>query len=309
MTQPLQLSLKGLPLAPAEAIVEKNKLQFVDYSCAKVAFDGAVRDENMLVRFCHKYRDWIINSSSNLVTGLDKFTTMAYSQGTTESFDKFYLKYSTRKFKCFMGEYLYHTLCWNTYFPAQWDFIENSPLEKGDAVIVSFPFADTGNPHHAFNEDFLNQCYDLEIPVLIDAAFYGICGGMHFNFDHPAITDICFSLSKAFPVNLLRIGLRFTRKDDNDGLNIYQNSQYANRFGAAVGEQLISHFGPDDNFTNWRTTQIEFCKELGVTPSQSVIFGIDHNHKYDSYNRGMKNTNRLCFSKYFEAGKLPKELK
>ena len=61
---------------------------------------------------------------------------------------------------------------------------------------------------------------------------------------------------------------------------------------------------PDTTVTKWRTTQLEFCKQLGLNPSDTVLFGIDTAHKYDHYNRGSVQTNRLCFSRYYEAGQL-----
>jgi len=43
---------------------------------------------------------------------------------------------------------------------------------------------------------------------------------------------------------------------------------------------------------------------LSLVPSDTVLFGIDTEHKYDHYNRGSVQTNRLCFSRYYESGKL-----
>jgi hypothetical protein len=48
----------------------------------------------------------------NCITGIDSFDQVDYSQGTTESFDHFYIKHPQRRFRCFRGEYLYHQLVW-----------------------------------------------------------------------------------------------------------------------------------------------------------------------------------------------------
>lgn len=293
-------------MAPAEAIVEQHKIGLVQLAVSRAAMAGALHDSSVLDKFCNQYRFWITSTQLNKVKGLDKFPVMAYSQGTTESFDKFYMKNHSRRFRCFPGEYIYHKLTWQRSF--NWAEIHSiQDLNSNDAVVISVPFADTGNYPQALTTDFLDRCAELQIPVLIDCAFFGICASIDFDFDHAAITDICFSLSKTFPVNLLRIGLRFSRCDDNDSLLIYQRAQYVNRLGAAVGLELLNSISADHTFLKWRNQQMHFCLEKHLVPSNTVIFGIDTTHAYDQYNRGSVDTNRLCFSRYFESGLLPSD--
>lgn len=304
MTQPLQPNLLGLPMAPAEAIVDHYQIGVVESTVAREVLNHALQDGEVLEKFCNRYRQWIQSTKINTVKGLDSFTYMAYSQGTSEAFDKFYMKHHNRRFRCFRGEYLYHKLTWQRSF--NWaEMTDGSDLAANDAVVISVPFADTGNMPKEFSIWFLDRCAKLGVPVLIDCAFFGICGRINFDFSHPAITDICFSLSKTFPVNLLRIGVRFTREDDNDSLMVYHRSQYVNKLGAAVGLSLLDTQGPDDAFSHWRLQQVKFCNEMQLDPSDTVIFGIDRRHRFDRYNRGSVDTNRICFSRHFHTGTLP----
>jgi hypothetical protein len=119
---------------------------------------------------------------------------------------------------------------------------------------------------------------------------------MQFDFTHPAITDITFSLSKFLPVAHLRIGIRFTRTDDDDSLLVSNKAQYINRLGAAVGIKIMNQFDPDYIYNTYRTAQTKLCSELKITPSKSVIFGIDTENLYPEYNRGCIS-NRLSLSK------------
>lgn len=304
MTQPLQANLLGLPMAPAEAVIERDKINLVELCVSRAALTQSLQDTAVIDKFCNQYRTWIQSTQLNRVKGLDQFESVAYSQGTTESFDKFYMKHRTRRFRCFAGEYIYHRLVWQRSFT--WNEICNvNDLAHNDAVVVSLPFADTGNMPEHFNKQFLDRCAVLGIPVLVDCAFFGICASIDFDFDHPAISDICFSLSKTFPVQLLRIGLRFTREHDHDSLSVYHRAQYVNRLGAAVGLALLESQSPDEAYLKWRAKQMDFCFDMKLVPSNTVIFGIDTNHLYDQYNRGSADTNRICFSKYFESGVLP----
>jgi hypothetical protein len=304
MTLPLQPNLLGLPLAPAQCVVDLFQEQKVKELAIGVIDSNCFDDVTILPHFVTEYRAWIQSSVLNNVHGLDQFLIANFSAGTTESFDKFYLKHPSRRFRIFRGEYLYHRLSWKNQQHA-WAYLDDEPLATNDAVIVSLPFADTGNCHPEYHTDFLDQCAKLDIPVLIDCAFFGVCAGINFDFAHPAIKEICFSHSKAFPVSTARIGIRFSRADDQDSLAVYNQTQYINRFAAALGLRLMQNQSPDTVFTKYRAQQLSWCDEYCLDASNTVIFGLDTKQNYPQYNRGSLNSNRLCFSKYFNTGKLP----
>lgn len=299
MTQPLQPNLKGLPYAPAECVLEAEQIQSVITAIKSVAdtFDSA----GIVSQFCDTYHSWILSTKNNTVQGLDRFSQRDYSLGTSEAFDKFYIRHHNRRFRCFRGEYLYHTLAWHQQ-RMTWAWLDDEDVKPNDAVIVSLPFADLGNVHPAYTNALLNRCLQLDVPVLVDCAFFGICANIDFDFSHAAITDVCFSLSKTFPVNNMRIGMRYSTV--NDTMTIYNSTGYVNRLGAAVGLDLVSLRSPDFAYQKWHDQQVKFCDQMNVLPSNTVIFGIDNDHRYDQYNRGMLHTNRLCFSRYFEQGQL-----
>ena len=308
MTLPLQPNLLGLPLAPAQCVVDSTKELFVQQKIIDAARENCLNDSTVLPNYLDAYRLWINSTTLNSVTGLDQYPVAAITAGTSESFDKFYLKHNGSRFRCFQGEYLYHRLSWQ-HQRVTWRYLGDEPIRSGDAVVISLPFADTGDMHPLYNKQLLDQCQALNVPVLLDCAFFGICANIDFDFLHPAITDVCFSLSKTFPVSTLRIGIRFTRQDDGDSLLIYNNTQYINRFAASVGLKLLKSQSPDEIYQRYAKQQHIWCHTHNLVPSNTVIFGIDHEHQFDQYNRGMEHTNRLCFSKYFESGVLPENVK
>lgn len=271
------------------AIQDTTVLASMDFSSVDLTVDSTEQ-------FCATYKDWILSSKLNSIKGLDQFPFMCYSNGTTEAFDKFYVKNRTRRFRCFRGEYVYHRLTWRNSWP-DWLWLDDECLDANDAVVISLPFSDTGNAHKLHNE-LLDKCDKLGIPVLVDCAYFGICEGLIFNFDHICITDITFSLSKVFPVAHARIGIRFTRLDDDDPLFVVNKIGYVNRIGPQLGLQLISKFSSDYIYIKYRGKQLKLCQELSVTPSSTVLFGIG-GEEWIEYNRGTA-TNRLSFNKLYE---------
>ena len=84
----------------------------------------------------------------------------------------------------------------------------------------------------------------------------------------------------------------------DDTLSAYTNQSdpYVNTSSVDVGHHLIKMYSPQWLWQKYHLKQHEICNELGVAPSNCVIFGIDHLNKYDEYSRG-RETNRLCFSR------------
>ena len=302
MTLPSIPNLKHLAYGGAEAVVNPTEIYKIRLLAKQVIVDDCLLDRTIHEKFVVKYREWILSSTINRVIGLENFPIAAYSNGATEAFDKFYLKNHTRRFRCFRGEYMYHQASWRNYCPS-WQFLDDGPILEGDAVVISLPFSDLGCEHPQMQAT-LNACYKLGVPVLVDCAYFGICNDITFDFTHPAITDLTFSLSKFLPVAHLRIGIRFTRTDDDDSLLISHKTQYINRTGAAVGLKIFDNYTPDDIYNRYSIAQLNLCNQLKVTPSKCVIFGIDNNDIYPQYNRGYIS-NRLCLSKYIYANKLP----
>jgi hypothetical protein len=243
--------------------------------------------------FCKAYLTWIYNGSLNTIQGLEQFPFACYSNGTTEAFDKFYMKNHNRRFRCFRGEYVYHRLVWRNNWP-DWVWLDDECLATNDAIVISLPFSDTGDKHR-LHEPLLKRCSEMGIPVLVDCAYFGICADIDFNFNHKCITDITFSLSKVFPVSNIRIGMRLTREDDDDSLFVVNKINYTNRVGAHVGVALLAQFSADYIFNKYREKQIKLCTELEVDLSKTVLFGIGGD-KWQEYNRGGV-TNRLSFNK------------
>lgn len=290
--------------------INKN-INELDFSAAatiqdKLALDvlSVPVDTNSLTKidlvnhFVHDYKEWINASKLNSFVGLDNYQYACYSAATSESFDKFYMKNASKRFRCFRGEYVYHKIAWRDKFA--WAYIDDDELRTGDAVIISLPFADTGNKH-TNHDEVLDTCDRLGIPVLIDCCYFGVCANMEIRLDYDCITDVAFSLSKAFPVAHARIGMRLTKEDNDDTLFAYNSPglMYTNRLSASLGKRFIERFSPDYMYNTYREKQLEFCRLTETEPSNTVFFGIG-DEKWQKYNRGT-NTNRLSFHRYLGA--------
>lgn len=264
--------------------------------------------KSTLAKFETMFMPWISSHSSNSILGLESFIP-SMSAGTTQAFDHFYVRYKNRKFKCLVGEYFYHLKVWNN--TTDWSFIYSTDdLAPGDAFVISTPFCDTGNMHPDYNK-LMERCCELDIPVLVDCCYFTISGNVTIDVSYPCIDSVAFSLSKAFPVANLRIGVRYSRSHVYDGMNLHSSIGYNNSASAYVGLSIISQLPCDYIYNSYREKQLDVCKLLNISPSNSVIFGVgdDSWNQYsrrsllDTYGLQFDPTNfknRICLSSVFD---------
>jgi len=255
--------------------------------------------EDIKSAYLSTYKNWMFSAFNN-ITGFEDFSEACFTNGTTQTFDHFYIRYKDKRFRIFKGEYFYHQMMRGLYFQDQFAWLDEDTLRAGDAVVISVPFSETGNVPDSL-ESILQQCDKLDIPVLLDMAYLNLAVDLEIDLTHPCIKYISSSLSKAFPVDVHRIGIRLQRQKDEDQLYVHNeyNYNYINLLSAYLGLNLMSTYSSDYLFNKYRESQLLFCDKLNVTPSSCVYFGIDYNNQYPEYNRG-GTSNRLSFSRIWD---------
>ncbi len=106
------------------------------------------------------------------IHGIERFTHLAYANGTTEVFDKFYQRHNNKRLRLWRGEYFYHQIQARELFK-DWAWIEDGDILENDVVAVSMPFSDTGGIPHGY-QCVMEQCEQLNVPVMIDMAYVNL---------------------------------------------------------------------------------------------------------------------------------------
>jgi hypothetical protein len=253
------------------------------------------------------YKQWMFEPHPR-IQGTDWYSEPCFTQGTTESFNLFYIRYSDKRLRIARGEYFYHNMIGKLY-DKPFAFLDEDDLQEGDAVVLSVPFSDTGNVPY-YLEEILTECDLKGIPVMLDLAYLNLAKDLSFDLRHECIEYITSSLSKSFPLELSRIGIRFQKSSFEDQLNIMNEDKlnYINMHSLYLGYHMMERFKADWLYTKYRYPQLLICEELEVEPSSCVIFGIDSKNKYPEYNRGGE-TNRLCFSRVWDGRNIAKREK
>lgn len=251
----------------------------MDYARQALPIDITVPiDYRKYKEFRDIYYDWI-HSSNQLVKGVPTATPIIVS-GITDAFNQLYGLYKTIGIA--KGEYGYHQLV-NKNVTYDWS--------KADCIVISHPFSGTGN----CAMELIHAADKYNKPIFVDCAFFGICGGIDFDFSKfKNIHSICFSLSKTFGTGLHRVGMLFT-KDDFPSQH-YDRWHYPIITQANMHLELILNRSPDWAYHMYKKAQLKICEEYDLIPSHTVIFGLDYLDRYNDCKRD-RGPNRVCISK------------
>lgn len=228
----------------------------------------------------HKYRqvflntinDWIKNHKKVNYLNLHKFTRKDAILGTTHTLDELHQLHG-KNITVFKGEYKYHRRL--TDFSVN-EIEHYSQLKQGNVFIASCPSCITTNYLPKFDK-LLDHCFDNNIPVHLDGAWFGQCRNFHLDVDHPAIHSISVSLSKAFGMGSQRIGIRYTKERINGPIAIMNDFEYTNVSDMWIGVEMINFFGNDYWWNNYEDLYSKVCKDFSLFESDSIHVGWEFN--------------------------------
>lgn len=228
------------------------------------------RSTDIVDNTVQKLHQWLLNSS-NQYLGLDQFSYVAAIDGNTQAFDLFYVKHRHKCIKILRGEWIYHVqqLSANKF---NWSYVENSPLEEGDAFLISAPFSGLGYQHPRMQE-LLQDCEKLNIPVFIDACFSVVTENVTYDFSSSAIENVSFSCSKIFPLQGLPAGIRFAKQNPRDFQSIKLQREYQNRLNFAVLNNFLE-ISQEQIITTIKQRQQYWCDVFGLTVVDIGYLGI-----------------------------------
>ncbi len=243
-----------------------------------------------LQTYLDKFTLWLQDSKSNTLLGLEQFTSRSFTYGTTQSFDHFYLKHRHRRFRFFKGEFMYHRASMKVGL--DYEFIDNAMLDKNDAVILSVPFSDSGKIKDL--DRILELCTKLNIPVLIDLAYYPLSFDINVNLNYDCIEVVAASLSKAFDgAQYLRAGIRFKKLNEDDGIDIANSVSMVPNHTLSTAYMLMNNYSINYNL-QYKQSYLTACKLLNLNTTNCLMFGVSFTD-YQDYNRG-NLWNRVCVS-------------
>ena len=228
---------------------------------------------NISEGFLKLFIDWLKNSKNNNIKGLDNFSILKFSNGSVQIFDHFYLKYHEKRFRFFKDEFMYHkAVCKHGL---KYEFMENDSIKSNDAFLISMPFTRKGFVHPELY-DILNQCESLNIPVLLDFCHLPVSKNVIINLtEYSCINTLAFSFSKMlWGAEHLRIGIRLQKKDDDDGIDVFNSVGMINRMSVGMAKEIIKNFEIDYNWNTYSKRYNDYCSKNNLTVTNNILYGM-----------------------------------
>lgn len=239
------------------------------------------------------WRHWLEKSSFNTIVGLESLQYSCFCAGTTPAFGEFISRYPNARIRNSRSDFIITKILSSSYH-RELVFLEDDVLRKGDILIISLPFSGNGGVYPNF-DSILNAADDLDIPVFLDGAYFGIAHGIHYPLTRHCIKDFAVSLSKNFAGRELRLGMRFTRDLIDDGISAANvGFKMFDKLGAYLSIQLLEQYSHDDFIIYYKSISDEICKDLNLTPTNVVTLALGNETMADQFKRG--DYIRVCIS-------------
>lgn len=222
--------------------------------------------DNVYYDFKTECSHWLLNSTLNDLTGLEKFERLDIINGCTQFIDNIYM---SGPVQTLYGDYRYHErLGLSTIIHDYKDLIPNIPL------IIALPFPNNGRIHSHI-EEILEISLVRGIPVHIDSAWVSASRDIVFDYSHPAIASVGMSLSKGLGLGWNRIGLRWKRHYRPDAITIMNDFNMNLRAVAKIGLHFIRNFPSDYLWNTHEDRYYKVCGDFNLTPTNSIHIALD----------------------------------
>lgn len=237
---------------------ELNKLKTNIFSGAVCLPDVGYQE------FCNKIHHWLTNNTNNTLSGLDVYQAEV-CVGVTDFINNLIMKHGIENLQIFEHDYTYYS---RLQPGKSWATVGN--LTPKVPLIIALPFPGEGDIHHNMYS-ILDEALEKNIPVHIDAAWMSCAENIVFDFDHPAIESVAFSLSKGLALSWNRIGVRYSRCIDNtDSITIANKYRTINRVDVSVGSLYIDRFPQSYLWNKYRDLYHTACKEFLLRPTKCI---------------------------------------
>jgi len=291
----------GKPFGGAYSVHDPETCQTRDEAVKEYIDNQSQLDnEEIKIKYVQTYKKWMFAAHPN-IKGWEDYNELCFTQGTTESFAQFYLRFrDSKRLRLAKGEYFYNQMMKGLWYKEKFAWLGEDEIRSNDVVLISVPFSDTGAVPD-YLEKLLTECDKKNVPVMLDLAYINLSVDLAIDLTHRCIEYVVSSLSKVFPVELHRIGIRMQRTKFEDQLYVVneKNHNYINVMSAYVGTKLMEKYPSNYIHSKYKKKQLDMCDKLNLEASPSVYFGIDRQGQFSEYNRGAES-NRLCFTRIWD---------
>lgn len=213
---------------------------------------------------------WINSSQINSIKGLENFPDKDVIVGVTHALDDIHITHH-QSLVIFDKTYPYYKR-----IRPDINIRSIETLASGDTLVLEIPFAHYGDLHPQTSE-ILNRCLELSIPVHVDAAWYGCLRDFNFDYSHPAIQSVSFSLSKGLGLGSHRTGIRYSKKRWPGPVTIANDFNMNLISSMWIGMKFMEKFPIDYAQNRYGEAYKLVCEKLKLQPTKAIHVAFQNN--------------------------------
>ena len=213
--------------------------------------------------FLSAFDYWIANGVNNL-SNLHLYTKEV-CVGTTHFIDNLIMQYGLDNIQILEHDYFYYS---RLNPKKQW--AEVGRLDPNQPLLIAMPFPGYGDVHPLM-QDILRECLDKNIAIHIDACWMSSAHNITFDFSHPCIHSVGFSLSKGLDLGWNRIGVRYTKQiNSTDSITIANQFCTINQVDISIGYLYMQEFSQNYLWQRYGNTYNKICQQLLLRPTKCI---------------------------------------
>lgn len=201
----------------------------------------------------------------NTIAGLDAFPVREAIIGCNHAIDSLIMQHGIDGLQIFEHDYKYYQR-----LDPVISYAKPGQLVSRKPILMAMP-----SPGylglHPNQIEILDEALEKNCEVHMDCAWLGAARGITFDFSHPAITSVFMSLSKGMDLWWNRIGVRYTKiQDDTNPITIYNKHGMIPSGLLKTGLRYIRCVQPDHVWIHFNDRYMAMCKHLYLRPTAMI---------------------------------------
>lgn len=208
---------------------------------------------------------WFCATKINQLTGLDAFMRREIIMGCNHAIDDLIMTHGLDNLQIFQHDYTYYSR-----LNPRKTWAQPGSLQPNRPVLMAMPSPGYLNIH-PYQQEILDEAWAKNCPVHLDCAWLGAARGITFNFDHPAVASVSMSLSKSMDLWWNRIGIRYTKiQDDTNAVTIYNKHCMIPTGLIQTGLRYVRCVAPDHVWDHFHDRYMNMCEQLYLRPTAMI---------------------------------------
>ena len=263
-----------------ENLITDSLPPIFDHRLSKLKADISVKTisiSDLYEHFIYQAKCYFNSSKRNKLIGLEQLPYVDAIIGCTHFIDNLLLKYSISGLQIFEHDYTYYKR-----LDPQIKYAKVGQLIPEKPVLIAAPFPGYLDLHPQWNE-ILEESLNKKIDIHIDGCWLGSANEIEIDLSHPAVKSIGLSFSKSLGFHWNRIGLRFSKiNDDTDSISIHNRFHMVPEYLMRNAIIAMQELPIDYLWNTYETVYADICKKLYLRPSKIIYaaHSIDRKHLY-----------------------------